>query len=77
MLLLFSIQFLLLSEHVLQLGAGGGHSHRRHHIIREIRSPLSRRSARLNIIDQEGQFALGAPASLAESAERLQNVRDE
>ncbi len=66
MLFLFSIQFLLLSEHVVQMGGSMGISNRRHHIIRELRSPLSRRSARLNIIDQEGRFALGAPVSLVE-----------
>lgn len=64
MLLLFSIQFLLLSEHVLQMGSSGGISNRRHHIIRELRSPLSRRSNRLNIVDQQGRFALGAPADM-------------
>jgi hypothetical protein len=70
MLLLFSVQFLLLSEHVLQMGGTGGISNRRHHIIRELRSPLSRRSARLNIIDEEGRFALGAPAHLVAGEQR-------
>jgi hypothetical protein len=61
MLLLFSVQFLLLAENVIHISANSGISNRRHHIIRELRSPLSRRSARLNIVDQEGRFQLGAP----------------
>lgn len=61
MLLLFSIQFLLLAENVIHISAGSGISNRRHHIIRELRSPLSRRSARLNIVNDEGRYEIGAP----------------
>lgn len=67
MMLLFSIQFLLLSEHVLQMAGTSGVAHRRHHIIRELRSPLSRRGDRLNIVDQQGRFEMGAPARAAQS----------
>lgn len=63
MLLVFSIQFLLLSEHVLQMSGTGGIGNRRHYIIRELRGPLSRRSRRLNIVDEEGRFQLGAPST--------------
>jgi hypothetical protein len=61
MLLLFSVQFLLLAENVIHISAGSGISNRRHHIIRELRSPLSRRSARLNIVNDEGRYEIGAP----------------
>jgi hypothetical protein len=61
MLLLFSVQFLLLAENVIHISAGSGVSNRRHHIIRELRSPLSRRSARLNIVNDEGRYEIGAP----------------
>ena len=70
MLLLFSVQFLLLAENVIHISATSGISNRRHHIIRELRSPSSRRSARLNIVDQEGRFELGAPRQPAGSEER-------
>lgn len=64
MLLLFSIQFLLLSEHVLQISGTAGAGNRRHHIVRELRSARTRRGARLNVVDQEGRFELGAPTQL-------------
>lgn len=65
MLLLFSIQFLLLSEHVMQLAADRGASPRHHLVIREVRSPRSRRISRLNVVDHQGRFELGAPHGLA------------
>ena len=66
MMALFSLQFLLLAEHVIQIAANNPAGTRRHLIIREIRGALSRRSARLNVVDQEGRFQLGAPAPLTE-----------
>lgn len=65
MLLLFSVQFLLLSEHVMQLAADRGASPRPHLIIREVRSPRSRRISRLNVVDHQGRFEPGAPRGLA------------
>ncbi|MBA2668895.1 MAG: hypothetical protein H0U67_00815, partial [Gemmatimonadetes bacterium] len=65
MMLLFSIQFLLLAERVLQISANNPSNYRRHIVIRELRSPLSRRSARLNVVDQQGRFRLGAPEHFA------------
>jgi hypothetical protein len=62
MMLLFSVQFLLLSEHVIQIVANNPTGNRRHLIIRELRSPLSRRTRRLNVVDEEGRFQLGAAA---------------
>lgn len=70
MLLLFSVQFLLLAENVIHMSASSGISNRRHHIIRELRSPLSRRSARLNVVDQEGRFQLGAPRTKSDGISR-------
>jgi polyisoprenyl-phosphate glycosyltransferase len=65
MMLLFSIQFLLLAEHVIQIASNSSFNNRQHYILRELRSAFSRRSARLNVVDQEGRFALGAPTSYA------------
>lgn len=61
MTLLFSIQFLLLSEHVIQMAGIRGPTDRRHLIIRELRSRLSRRSARLNIAGLEGRYRVAEP----------------
>lgn len=66
MMLLFSVQFLLLSEHVVQITAHGALSQRRQHVIRTVRSPMSRRSRRLNVVDEEGRFELGAPAQFGQ-----------
>ncbi len=67
-LFFFSLQFLLLSEHVIQIAASNPGGNRRHIVIRELRSRLSRRSARLNVVDQEGRFQLGAPPHLSGGA---------
>lgn len=72
MMLLFSIQFLLLSEHVIQIAANNPSSNRRHLVIRELRGSLSRRSARLNVVAQEGEFQLGAPKELVAAQERFE-----
>lgn len=61
MLFLFSVQFLLLAENVIHLSTNSGISHRRHLIIRELRSVKSRRGLALNVVDGNGHFHLGAP----------------
>jgi dolichol-phosphate mannosyltransferase len=64
MMFIFSVLFMLLSEYVLQIHAANAPRSLRHLVLRELRSPLSRRSARLNVVDAQGQFQLGAPADL-------------
>lgn len=58
--MMLSLMFGLLSEYVLQIH-GALSPRRRHVVAREIRSPLSRRAARLNVTDQHGAYKLGAP----------------
>jgi hypothetical protein len=60
MLFLFSVQFMLLAENVIHLSTNSGVSHRRHLIIRELRSGKSRREMALNVVDSNGRFHLGA-----------------
>jgi hypothetical protein len=70
MMFLFSIQFLFLSEYLIQiLSAAPAHS-RRHLVARELRSQFSRRSGRLNVVGSDGQFHLGAPERLVFSGGR-------
>ncbi|MBI0535466.1 hypothetical protein D9599_07775 [Roseomonas sp. KE2513] len=64
MMFIFSVLFLLLSEYVLQIHAANPPRSLRHLVLRELRSPLSRRSARLNVVDAEGRFQVGAPPEL-------------
>ena len=52
---------LLLAENVIHLSTNSGVSHRRHLIIRELRSMKSRRGMALNVVDANGHFHLGAP----------------
>lgn len=62
MLFLFSLQFMLLAENIIHMSSNSGVSHRRHLIIRELRSPKSRRDGVLNVVDAGGNFQLGSPA---------------
>lgn len=62
MLFLFSVQFMLLAENVIHMSSNSGVSHRRHLIIRELRSARSRRDGVLNVVDGGGHFQLGSPA---------------
>lgn len=64
MMFIFSVLFMLLSEYVLQIHAANPPRSLRHLVLRELRSPLSRRSARLNVVDAQGRFQLGAPPDL-------------
>jgi polyisoprenyl-phosphate glycosyltransferase len=64
MMFLFSIQFVFLSEYLIQILNAAPAASRRHLVARELRGSLSRRSARLNIVDREGRYQIGAPASL-------------
>jgi hypothetical protein len=64
MMFIFSVVLLFLSEYVIQIYAGAPPRSRRHLVVRELRSPLSRRTERLNVVDAEGRFQLGKPAWL-------------
>jgi hypothetical protein len=59
MMFLFSVMFSLLSEYVVQIH-GALMTRRRRLIVRELRSELTRRSDRLNVVDETGQYRLGA-----------------
>jgi hypothetical protein len=64
MMFIFSIVLLFLSEYVIQIYASAPPRSRRSLVVREVRSPLSRRAQRLNVVDGDGQFQLGKPAWL-------------
>jgi polyisoprenyl-phosphate glycosyltransferase len=48
MMFLFSVQFLFLSEYLVQILSSSPSANRRHPVARELRGTLSRRSSRLN-----------------------------
>jgi hypothetical protein len=68
MMFIFSVLFMMLSEYVLQIHAANPPRSLRHLVLRELRSPLSRRSMRLNVVDASGTFQLGAPPELLAAA---------
>lgn len=70
---LFSLTFLFLSEYIIQIHAANPPRSRRYLVLRELRSPLSRRSTRLNVVDAEGRFRLGMPASLRKLSGKAEN----
>ncbi len=61
MMFLLSIQFLFISEYLVQILSTSRTSGRRQLVTRELRSGLSTRSDRLNVIDSNGRFQVGAP----------------
>jgi hypothetical protein len=61
MLFVFSAQFLFLSEYLVQILSTVPSSSRRQLVAREYRSLLTGRGGRLNVIDGDGEFHLGAP----------------
>jgi polyisoprenyl-phosphate glycosyltransferase len=64
MMFIFSILFVFFAEYLIQLTSANPTRSRRHLVFREIRSRLSRRSRRLNVVDPAGNFKLGAPAHI-------------
>jgi hypothetical protein len=64
MMFIFSLQFLFLSEYLVQILSTSPPANRRQLVARELRSAVSRRSGRLNVVDGEGKFQLGAPTLL-------------
>lgn len=65
MMFIFSVVLMFLSEYVIQIHAANPPRGRRSLVLREVRSPLSRRSMRLNVVDALGEFHVGAPAGVA------------
>jgi hypothetical protein len=61
MMLLFSVVFMLLAEYVIQIHSTNPARWRRGLVMREWRSPLTKRAARLNVVNQSGEFHVGAP----------------
>jgi polyisoprenyl-phosphate glycosyltransferase len=61
MMMLFSFIFILLLEYVIQIHAGSPTLARRGLVVREWRSPRTKRPSRLNIVDPGGLYYLGAP----------------
>ena len=61
---ILSIQFLFLSEYLVQILSTSPVATRRHLVARELRGTISSRSGRLNVVDLEGQFQIGAPQQL-------------
>lgn len=62
-MVLFSLMFAMLAEYVVQLHAAS-RPRRRAAVVRELRSPITRRGTRLNVVDDAGQFRVGAPPSV-------------
>lgn len=68
MMFIFSVVLMFLSEYVIQIHAANPPRGRRTVVLREVRSPLSRRSMRLNVVDALGEFHVGAPPGAAWTA---------
>ena len=66
MMFVFSVVLLFLSEYVIQIHAASPPRSRRFLVVRELRSPLSRRRGLLNVVDGEGRFQVGKPDWLGE-----------
>jgi hypothetical protein len=58
MTLVFSSLFALLAEYIVLIQRAAGDHHRA--VARELRSQLSRRAGRINVVDAQGRFQLGA-----------------
>lgn len=71
MMLVFSVVLLFLSEYVIQIYAASPPRSRRYLVMRELRSPLSRRTQRLNVVDGEGVFQLGKPEWLVSESSQV------
>jgi hypothetical protein len=68
---ILSAMLALLSEYVVQIHSAS-FARRRYIVSREIRSQLSARSGRMNVVDPNGHYRPGAPEDLlSEAAEHL------
>ncbi len=69
MMFIFSLILLFIGEYIIQIHAASPPRNRRYLVLRELRSPRSRRDTLLNIIDDEGRFQLGRPDRLLDAAD--------
>jgi hypothetical protein len=60
MMLLFSVIFTLLAEYVIQIHSTNPARWRRGLVMRELRSPHTKRANRINVVNQSGKFYVGA-----------------
>jgi hypothetical protein len=67
MMFIFSTLFMILGEYVILILSANPPRSRRHLIVREMNSQLSRRATRLNIVDAQGKYQVGAPRYLLKS----------
>ena len=63
MMFLFSVVLMLLSEYIIQIHAVNPGRSRRVGVAREVRSDLMLEGGRLNVVDGEGVYQIGAPES--------------
>jgi hypothetical protein len=70
MMFIFSTLFMILGEYVILILSANPPRSRRHLIVRELNSQLSRRMTRLNIVDAEGKYQVGAPSYLLKSTNK-------
>jgi polyisoprenyl-phosphate glycosyltransferase len=61
MMFTFSLVLLFISEYVIQIHSSSPPRSHRYLVVRELRSTLSRRGGRLNIVDAEGRYQIGRP----------------
>jgi hypothetical protein len=61
MMFIFSTLFVILGEYVILILSANPPRSRRHLIVRELNSQLSRRVTRLNVVDAHGKYQVGAP----------------
>lgn len=75
MMFLFAIILALLAEYIIQIYEGMPVSRRRF-VTREFKSERTRRSGRLNVVDYDGRFQLGAPQDLAPEVHEVVQHKD-
>ncbi|MFC1458343.1 hypothetical protein ACETIH_16890 [Microvirga arabica] len=74
MMFLFSVMFALLAEYVLKVYRTLV-PRQRATVVRELRSPLRQKTDRLNVIDSDGSFQLGAPRQPQSVTSKMERVR--
>lgn len=65
MMFLFSVIFALMAEYIVQIYENMPAGYRQV-VTRELRSERTRRTSRLNVVDEQGRFQLGRPESLGD-----------
>ena len=70
MMFIFSTLFMILGEYVILILSANPPRSRRHLIVRELNSQLSRRRTQLNVVDAQGKYQVGAPSYLLKSTNK-------